>query len=148
MDMTTRITLNIKINTIASGKARGVAVYWWTVGLNANSDPVLLRAAERDALENGLVFALTGGAERYQHELKKQYRKLASFALTQATGNDDWWYAAQDRLSGLILLEQGEIGAVRFGAADVPEPPPVGLDYSTLFKGQMKAHDDAWDAPA
>lgn len=133
------MALKIKVNEIATTLPEAAAVHQWTCGLEIDSDPCLLRAAEEDALRTGLVFVFAGGAEAYKAWMKKQLRKVNRFALTKISGNDNWWWEALDRTTGLILLEQGEIESSPFKCASVPGAAPVGLDYSDLFRGQMIA---------
>ena len=139
MNMIVRMALKRKINRIAASEAQAVSVHQWVCGLDMDSGPELLRAAERDVIENGLAFVMQGGAETYQVWLRKQWPRRHALALTKATGNDTWWWEAQDRAQGLVLLEHGEIESMRFGAADVPVPALIGLDYSDLFRGHLRA---------
>ena len=66
MNMIVRMALKRKINRIAASEAQAVSVHQWDCGLDMDSEPELLRAAERDVIENGLAFVMQGGAETYQ----------------------------------------------------------------------------------
>lgn len=139
MDMVARMALRQKVNVIADSVAKAVSLHQWVCGLNVDSEPESLRAVERDVMENGLAFVVRRGAENYQAWLRKQYARRLAFALTKTTGSDAWWWEAQDRVQGLVLLEQGEIESMRFGAVELPVPAPIGLDYSDLFIGHQRA---------
>lgn len=142
MDFIRNCALNRKVNTIANSAPEAVSVHQWVCSLDMNSPAEYLNAARRDAEEAGLVFALMRlGAEAYGLCLKKLYPRLAGLALTEAMGSDEWWWSleAPDRAKGLLLHEFGGIESRPFGAGLVPVAAPVGLDYSDLLRGHLRA---------
>jgi hypothetical protein len=139
MDMIAGMALKQKVNVIADSVAETVTLHQWVCGLYADSEPESLRAVERDVMENGLAFVMRRGVGAYRDWLKK-VPNLRMLTFNLELGSDQW-FEALDRVHGLVLLEQGEIASVRFGAVEVPVPAPIGLDYSDLFCGHLRAAD-------